>query len=152
MSALERFIITSKAHCYIGGGQKEPQSCRTQSHDLTFRQGPFSYMDSYFGGTDFIGQEVVWENDIPVWAMNYYGRILRDEQLNAETAGHVIQCSLRALYQQGRFLGGHEHSIDGLLYRDQSYGSYESFGGVETISRDGHELYRLDYHGGLIRQ
>ena len=39
--------------------------------------GPFAYLDSYFGGTDFIGQEVVYFEGQPTWAMNYYGYIVR---------------------------------------------------------------------------
>ncbi|HBF31545.1 DUF5680 domain-containing protein [Rhizobium sp.] len=151
MDALETFIVAAKASCYVGGSQKQRISCRTASHDLIFRQGPFSYMDSYFGGTDFIGQEVVWQDETPIWAMNYYGRITCDDHIDSTKAGQVIKSALSALYQQGRFLGGHDFQYEGFLYRDQSTGTYRGFKGFETISIEGFEVYRLDYHGGMIR-
>jgi hypothetical protein len=58
VAALERFIVRAKAHTYVSGaGQAE--SSRAGSHDLVFEDGDWSYRDSYLGGTDFLGQEVV---------------------------------------------------------------------------------------------
>jgi hypothetical protein len=55
-SELEAFIVRAKAHTYVGGGQKS-LAYRPFSHDLQFHEGSFSYLDSYFGGNDFIGQK-----------------------------------------------------------------------------------------------
>lgn len=151
MDALEAFILEAKSHCYIGHGAKNRQSCRPGSHDLSFTKAEFSYLDSYFGGTDFIGQETVWRDGIPVWGMNYYGKILNDELLKADMAGRIITTSLQALYQQGRFLGGFQNDVEAYRYRDQSEGLYLRFTGFETICRDNLLLYQLDYHGGIIR-
>ncbi len=90
---LTAFIVRAKATTYVGGGAHSP-SCRTGSHDLQFREGSFAYLDSYFGGSDFIGEEVVYFMGQPVWAMNYYGRILRPEMITAAEAGQIIQASL----------------------------------------------------------
>ena len=142
--------MKAKAACYIGGGAKVTPS-RTGARDLTFSEGNFSYRDSYFGGTDFVGQEVVWQGAIPVWAMNYYGRILRDDLLNGERSGAILKAALSALYRQGRFLGGFSHHMDGFDYRDESAGDWRSFVGRETIHKAGALAYHLDYNGGLIR-
>jgi hypothetical protein len=75
---LNAFIVQAKAVTYVGSGAKS-LSYRPGSHDLQFHEGAFSYLDSYFGGTDFIGQEVVYFNGKPVWVMNYYGRIPQSE-------------------------------------------------------------------------
>jgi hypothetical protein len=72
---LNDFIVRAKSVSYVGGGS-QTDSCRPGSHDLKFQQGEFAYLDSYFGGTDFIGQEVVYFRDEPVWAIIYYGKIL----------------------------------------------------------------------------
>jgi hypothetical protein len=88
---------------------------------------------------------------VPVWAMNYYGRILQPDRIDAATAGRVIKQALSALYREGRFLGGFMH-VDGQhIYVDQSEGDVRSFSGHEIISIDGEVVYRLDYHGGLIK-
>ena len=156
--ALERlnaFIVKAKAATYVGGGVRSPP-CRPGSHDLEFHEGAFSYLDSYFGGTDFIGQEVVYYDGAPVWAMNYYGRILEPARIAAADAGWVIQQSLSKLYEQGRFLGGWKHSTDLGTYVDTNEGDVASFTGVEWITRevDGKDVrvYELVYHGGLIKE
>jgi len=107
LELLNAFIVRAKAATYVGSGAKS-LSRRPGSHDLEYHQGAFAYQDSYFGGSDFIGEESVYFEGRPVWAMNYYGRILDPERITAAEAGQVIKESLSAMYREGRFLGGFE--------------------------------------------
>jgi hypothetical protein len=146
---LSEFVVKAKAATYVGGGAKSP-SCRPGSHDLQFQQGPFCYLDSYFGDASFMGQEVVYCEGIPVWAMNYYGRILEPAMIEAAEAGQIIQASLSQMYGEGRFLGGFEYRTEGGTYVDTSEGNVASFAGREWIEREGVRVYELVYHGGLV--
>ena len=146
---LHDFIVRAKAASYVGSGE-HVTSCRPGSHDLKFSDGDWSYLDSYFGGRDFIGEEVIYHQGKPIWAMNYYGRILRPDLLTPEQAGQVIKASLSKMYLEGRFLGGFEHQHAGFTYTDNNEGEYHSFRGREFISRSGETAYELFYHGGLI--
>ena len=150
LDQLNTFIVRAKGATYVGGGTKS-LSRRPGSHDLEFQDGAFAYLDTYFGGADFIGQEAVWFEGQPVWAMNYYGRILEPSLITAAEAGQMIQKSLSALYQQGRFLGGFEHTLDQDTYVDTNEGDTASFTGKEWITRNGVRVYELVYHGGLIK-
>jgi hypothetical protein len=150
MDGLEAFIVRAKAATYVGDGAPRPP-CRLGAHDIRHEDGGWIYLDSYFGGTDFLGQEVVWQTGTPVWAMNYYGRILRPDRIDAATAGRVIKQALAALYREGRFLGGWTFSVGPHVYTDRSKGSFVSFEGHEVIEMDREPVYRLDYHGGLIK-
>jgi hypothetical protein len=150
LERLNVFIVKAKAATYVGGGARSP-ACRPGSHDLEFHEGAFSYLDSYFGGTDFIGQEVVYYDDEPVWAMNYYGRILEPAMITAAEAGRIIQESLSKMYEEGRFLGGFEHDTGNGVYVDTSEGNVASFTGREWITRGGVKVYELIYHGGLVK-
>ncbi|KIV61437.1 hypothetical protein SZ54_4709 [Rhizobium sp. UR51a] len=143
--------MRAKSATYVGGGNKSATPTRTGSHDLGYRDGDWHYIDSYFGGTDFIGQEVVWHQGTAMWAMNYHGRILRPDMIDATTAGMVIQRSLSTLYREGRFLGGFTHPVENLVYVDTNAGEFQSFTGVERIYLGHFEAYRLDYHGGIIK-
>ncbi len=147
---LEKFIVRAKAATYVGSGVHR-LSCRQASHDLEFHESPFAYLDSYFGGTDFIGEEVVYENQQPVWAMNYYGRILEPARITGAEAGLAIKESLSQLYQEERFLGGFEYATEYGVYHDTNQGDFTSFTGREWIERDGLIVYELHYHGGLIK-
>jgi len=147
---LNAFIVRAKSVTYVGGGE-HADSSRTGSHDLRFVDGKWSYLDSYFGGTDFIGEEVVYFDEKPIWAMNYYGYILRDDLITAAQAGGMIKASLSHIYKEGRFLGGFDFSEDDLTYVDTSEGSPDHFHGREFIRRGQDIAYELVYHGGLIR-
>jgi hypothetical protein len=147
--ALLDFIVRAKATTYVGDGQPA-LSCRPGSHDLKFNDGDWAYLDSYFGGRDFIGEEVVTFQGKPVWAMNYYGRILRPDLITPAEAGQVIKASLSKMYSEGRFLGGFEYLHEGFIYIDTSEGSVTSFRGREYISNRGETAYELFYHGGVI--
>lgn len=147
---LETFIVTAKTATYVGSGVSAAPS-RIGAHDLTYEEGEWRYRDSYFGGTDFIGQEVVWRRDVPIWAMNYYGYILRPELIDAQRAGATIKAALSAMYREGRFLGGFEWQGPHGRYVDTNTGRVEQFSGIETISVGEVVAYRLDYCGGLIK-
>jgi hypothetical protein len=146
---LNTFIVRAKAVTYVGEGQPVP-SCRPGSHDLKFTDGDWAYLDSYFGGRDFIGEEVVYSQGKPVWAMNYYGRILRADLITPAQTGEVIKASLTKMYTEDRFLGGFEYQHEGFTYTDASEGDISSFRGRECISHLGEIAYELFYHGGLI--
>jgi hypothetical protein len=147
---LNTFIVRAKAATYVGNGQPADPS-RIGSHDLRFMEGEWSYHDSYFGGADFIGEEVVYFANSPVWAMNYYGRILRDDLITGSQAGHMIKISLSRMYKEDRFLGGFEHTEDQFTYVDTSQGGVDRFRGREFIRHGEVIAYELDYHGGLIK-
>lgn len=150
LTELHNFIVRAKAATYVGGGAKAP-ACRPASHDLQFAQGDWRYLDSYFGGADFIGEETVWHAGNPVWAMNYYGYILKPELITPAQAGQMIKASLSRMYAENRFLGGFQYSAGDFTYVDTSQGELSRFTGREYIQRHGITVYELVYHGGLIK-
>jgi hypothetical protein len=150
MQGLNAFIVAAKAACYVGKGA-QARASRKGAHDLTFGDGPFEYRDSYFGGTDFLGQETVWHRTNPIWAMNYYGRILRDDLIDADQGALVIRTALSAMYAEDRFLDGFHQTVGSFDYHDENTGDVHSFFGVERIVLNGVKVYQLDYHGGMIR-
>lgn len=147
---LHSFIVRAKAATYVGGGAKVP-SCRPASHDLQFVDGDWAYLDSYFGGTDFIGQETVWHAGNPVWAMNYNGYIIKPELITPAQAGYIIKASLSRMYTENRFLGGFHYRDGDFTYFDTSEGEFGRFTGREWIQCDGIKAYELIYHGGFIK-
>jgi hypothetical protein len=149
-NTLNAFIIRAKAATYVGSGQKL-LPYRLGSHDLQFLDGDWAYHDSYLGESDFIGEEIVYYQRQVVWGMNYFGYILQPDRITSAQAGHVIKVSLTRLYQEGRFLGGFEHTVDDLRYVDTNEGNFQLFHGREWIEREGQVVYELRYHGGLVK-
>lgn len=150
LTELNDFIVSAKAETYVGDGEVQA-SCRTGSHDIGYRHGRWRYLDSYFGGTDFAGQELIWLDDKPVWAMNYFGRIVEADLLDAKAAGMIIKAALMRLYlDERRFLGGFEFDHAFGRYVDRSTGTCDHFIGHEVILVNACKAYELDYRGGLI--
>ena len=150
ITALNDVIVRAKAATYVGGGIKASSS-RPGSHDLIWSEGDWRYLDSYFGGTDFLGQETLWFRSEPVWAMNYYGHISRPDLIDAQRAGETIKAALSAMYREGRFLGGYEWAGEFGRYVDASRGDTGHFHGREAILVGSEEAYALDYFGGLVK-
>ena len=55
LADLEAFVVRAKGSTYVGSGSTA-ESSRLGSHDLAFHSDEWLYRDSYFGGTDFLGQ------------------------------------------------------------------------------------------------
>ncbi len=151
LAELQAFIVDAKRRSYVGSGAPA-ESQRPASHDLEYSAGDFVYHDTYFGGTDFAGEEVVYWRGQPVWAENYFGHVLEPDLVTAERTGQVIKSSLTKMYAEGRFLGGFEARDGDCDYHDTSTGDFSWFQGREWIDRAGKTVYELFYHGGLIRE
>jgi Domain of unknown function (DUF5680) len=148
---LRSFVIRAKRATYVGSGIPA-NSSRKGSHDLTYEHGPYSYRDSYFGGIDFLGQEVVWHSEIPTWVMNYYGHIVRPDLIDATAAGQTLKAALSQPQAEGRLLENLSFDASAGLYEIRSEGTIDRFSGRETIHVDGTLAYALDYHGGLVKE
>ncbi|MFI2752217.1 DUF5680 domain-containing protein [Cellulomonas sp. P22] len=150
VSELEQVVVRAKTATYAGSGAAAAGS-RPGTVDLTYAEGDYGYLDSYVGGSDFLGQEVVTFEGRPVWSMGYYGYLLRPDLIDAGRAGQVIKASLTELYGEGRFLGGFRSTQGEDVYTDTSTGDVTHFEGKEWIERAGVRVYELVYHGGLVR-
>jgi hypothetical protein len=150
IDVLQAFIVDAKRRSYVGSGSQSV-SLRPASHDLGCTAGDFSYHDTYFGGTDFAGEEVVYWRGRPVWAENYFGHILEPGLIDGAETGRVIKSCLTRMYAEGRFLGGFEGVEGDCSYHDASAGDATWFQGREWIDRGGKTVYELFYHGGLVR-
>jgi len=144
------FLLTAKKHTYATENRPVQPSSRLGSKDLAFAQGDFKYWDSYIGNSGFSGTEVVWYQDVPVWSMNYLGRMLTG------TYGGEIRTFLMealalvdgatpyrgpAIYQNGNF-----------IYKNSVIGGFGWFSGKEEIFYENTPIYELVYHGGTVKK
>lgn len=150
MNTLHPFLIPAKKATYVAGSA-QALSSRPVSHDLPFNEGDWTYRDSYFGGTDFLGQETVWFKDEPVWSMLYYGYILRPDLIDGERAGQTIMAALSTEQSHGRLLDNFEWLGPHGVYKISSEGTISHFKGRETIRVNNELAYALDYFGGLVK-
>lgn len=138
------FLLEAKKSTYAGKGA-ESLSSRPASHDLQFQEGNYRYIDSYIGGEKFSGEEGVWDNGTPIWAMNYSGRVINDH-FNGDFLKEVLQhVSEEYPYRGPLFYQSADYS-----YQCTIQGDFEWFQGFEEIFYNHVKVYECYFHGGAV--
>ena len=146
LNDFKEFLLTAHQNTYANSAAKRIKSSRMGSKDYNFEQGDFAYHDTYFGESDFIGEEVVYFQDIPVWGMNYYG--FSDKPIDKILRPFLMQEPWKELPVRGpehSVIKEHEYVIE------KKEGSLERFVAEERMELDGKVTYRCFLHGGLLQ-
>lgn len=155
---LESFLIEAKKETYANANVKKSPSSRIGSDDYHYENiidgKKMMYHDTYFGGTKFMGEEVVYDGkNIPSWGMNYYG-ITLDDSLSEEVIDKALRPALMKVGEDNSVLplrGPARLENEGYVYMFKSDGKIDNFTGVEEIYKDGELIYKLTCHGGIIK-
>ncbi|MDE5995056.1 MAG: hypothetical protein K2G60_06050 [Oscillospiraceae bacterium] len=150
---LYSFLITAKKQTYANKNIKKVSSSRNGSFDYEFSDGKMTYHDTYFGGTKFIGEEIVYTSDnSPVWGMNYYGVTL-NENLSEELLDNVLRPALMKVGEDNILpvRGPKEYINNEYRYTFEVFGDLACFEGIETIYCNNEKIYVLKCHGGIIK-
>lgn len=152
---LYNFLIEAKKQTYANENVKKIASSRNGSSDYEYSNDKMIYHDTYFGGTKFIGEEVVYspENDTPIWGMNYYGVTL-NENLSEEAMDSALRPALMKVGEDDILpvRGPREYVNNGYRYTFEVNGDLEYFDGIETIFKGNEKIYVLKCHGGTIKR
>lgn len=151
------FLIEAKKQTYANSNAKKISSSRLGSKDYNNEEEiegeKMCYHDTYFGGVNFIGEEVVyWGTDIPKWGMNYYGNTI-DEKLSEEAMDEALRPALMKVGEDDSIIPvrGPSEFINGqYAYTFKTEGTIERFTGIEEIYKGKQLIYRLYCHGGII--
>ena len=146
MNAREtEFLIRAKRATYAGKGAETAPS-RPGSHDLAYREGEMLYIDTYLGGERFAGEEALWVSGVPVWSMNYVGRVT-----GAPFSGDFLKEALLRVPADRPYRGPEAYENGDYAYACAVTGDDDWFQGRETIRYRGAEIYECYFHGGMIR-
>jgi len=151
---LYNFLVEAKKLTYANENVKKALSSRNGSFDYEYNNGKMIYHDTYFGGTKFMGEEVVYSNDdTPIWGMNYYGVAL-NENLSEEAIDNALRPALMQVGEDNILpvRGPKEYINNGYKYVFEVNGDLNYFDGVETITKDNEKIYVLKCHGGIIKR
>jgi len=142
---LKGFIIQSRKNTYAGDAGLVSPPLIENSKQLEYKEGDHLYRDVYFPGKkNFIGMEVVYRKNKPIWAMNYFGHTEDPKVFN------FLKEALFKRAEICRFGGGTKFDRDPYSYIDIGQGSLSRFSGEERIFIDGDPVYTLRYQGGKI--
>src|SRR3989344_8152746 len=144
------FLNEANKSTYANKNAPKAVSSHPKSDDYHFEKGDLIYHDTYFGARDFIGEEVVYKDGEPVWAMNYYGFILKPEASTKEVY-NILRPALMQEYNDILPVRGPKEYKEGeSIYRNSVEGGLKRFSGTEEIELKGEKVYNCWYHGGAI--
>ena len=151
------FLIKAKKSTYANSNIKKVESSRVGSSDYHYEEiidnKKYVYHDTYFGGTKFMGEEVVYcDDNKPVWGMNYYGVTL-DDTLGEEAMDNVLRPALMKVGEDKNIIpvrGIAKFENNGYTYTFKTTGTIEKFDGIEQIYKDNKLIYELHCSGGMI--
>lgn len=139
------FLCRAKRETYASGNAKECIPCRPNSHDLKYCEGDLVYIDTYLGGEKFVGEEAIWKDNMPLWSMNYAGRIVEEG-----FEGRFLKEALRMVSEEYPYRGPLSYKEGEFKYECSINGDFEWFDGEETIYKDKIKVYECKFHGGII--
>lgn len=152
MKKIKEFLIEAKKQTYANENVERAKSSRLHSKDYEYKKENMIYHDTYFGGTNFIGEEVVYVDNEVYWAMNYYGVTL-DDTLGEEAMDKALRPALMMVGKDDIIpvRGPKEFNNGEYQYTFDVKGDLNDFNGVETIYKNNVKIYELRCNGGLIR-
>lgn len=141
-----KFLLEAKKATYAGEGPEVSPS-RPSSHDLKYVRGNMKYIDSYLGSEKFAGEEAIWENEEPLWAMNYAGRVTGDG-----FSGDFLKQALLLVPEDKPFRGPEQYTDGHFIYNCTVDGDFFWFRGTEEIWNGDTKVYECMFHGGVIKE
>lgn len=123
----------------------QTDSTRMDSHDYRYENGAYVYHDTYVGGEQFAGEEAVWKNGQAVYAMNYMGRVLKEQ-----FSGDFLKEALRKADRTMPYRGPEYYQAGECLYKCKVSGDFAWFQGSEEIFWRDEKVYECYFHGGML--
>lgn len=152
MKELENFLIEAKKQTYANASVEHTASSRLNSVDYEYKNDNMLYHDTYFGTTNFIGEEVVYQDNKVLWAMNYHG-ITIDDSLLESAMDNALRPALMLVGEDDIIpVRGPKEFVNGAYkYNFKVEGDLDNFEGIETIYKNNTKIYELRCSGGLIK-
>jgi len=150
IAVLAAFLVDAHRNTYADKAAAKVASTRLRSFDYRFERGHLVYHDTYFGMRDFIGEEIIYSHDVPIWGMNYFGIVLADDIGHAELYDFLRDALKQDCVGIEPARGPRSYGHSGWSYGNAIDGQLDDFSGTELIHRNGRLAYRCRYHGGSV--
>lgn len=144
------FLNEANKNSYANKNALKSASLRPASKDYYFEKDNLIYHDTYFGERNFIGEEVIYDDNIPVWGANYYGFVIGERIEEKDVADFLRQALMQKCGDIIPVRGPVSFKNEKSEYRFNVSGDLENFAGTEEIFFSGKIVYRLFIHGGTI--
>jgi hypothetical protein len=103
------------------------------------------YLDSWYGGEQFSGEEAVWSAGKPLWVMNYTGHLTA-----AGFSGDFLTEALSQVTEYMPFRGPTLYRNGTYTYHNSVDGGFDWFQGREEVFFGETKTFECFYHGGIV--
>jgi len=115
------------------------------TYEFRFSEGDLEYTDACLGTVILSGKEVVRQNGVPVWSMNYISRVVSDD-----FSAKFLAEALAKIPEDLPYRGKQSYENGGYSYVCTVRGDLDWFYGYEEIFKDGEKVYECAFHGGAV--
>ena len=150
LKQLVNFLNEANKSTYANKDAPKASPSRLKSEDYHFEKDSLIYHDTYFGSRDFVGEEVVYKDNEPVWGLNYYGFILSETTNEKELYGFLREALMQEYSDIIPVRGPKNYQSNDWEYNNSADGELDRFTGTEEIYRAGVLVYKCHYHGGFV--
>ncbi|MCX6808214.1 MAG: DUF5680 domain-containing protein [Candidatus Berkelbacteria bacterium] len=149
---LKEFLFKANANGFAGDAQKIlPQ--RPGFTELEYREGDWTFRDSYAGHFFAPGQEIVYLKDNPIWAMAYSGGMKFELHKDSDLAYKTFVFLKEALLHMDKdkpFRGPSNFKKEEWYYISHLKGDLYDFLGNEKIYYQNKLVFEQNFIGGII--
>lgn len=143
LEKLVKFRLEANVNTYAAY-MNETDSTRYDSHDFSYRNGSYTYHDTYVGREQFSGEEAIWYQGKSQYAMNYMGRVL-----GQQFSGDFLKEALRKADKKMPYRGPEYYQSGEYIYKCNVVGDFRWFQGYEEIYCNNEKVYECYFHGGI---
>ena len=148
IEGVRRFLIDANNEGY-GNPDVEIEKAEDGGRIINHTDGKWHFCDYFYGGHPYAGQEVIYEDGKPVWAMQYRGWV-HDTELTSSDVYRFLRKALLQAPEQHPYRGPKEYTEDNLSCQNNWHGDMVNFSGEEVITENGQEIYKGLYFGGTV--
>lgn len=145
MDLCQAFVHSAKLQTYAVNGQPESLTLRQGSKDYRYQLDDYSYHDSYLGNELFVGEEVVYHQQQPIWSLSYAGNVL-----SQRFSSSFLKEALGQVPSNRPFRGPNHYHQGKYYYQCQNQGDFKWFQGSEVIFYEQEKVFELFFHGGEL--
>lgn len=145
LEKLVEFRLEANVNTYAAY-MNETDSTRYDSHDFSYRNGSYTYHDTYVGREQFSGEEAIWYQGKSRYAMNYMGRVL-----GQQFSGDFLKEALRKADKKMPYRGPEYYQSGEYIYKCNVVGDFHWFQGYEEIYCNNEKVYECYFHGGITK-
>lgn len=144
------FLLKANKSGYADPNAEIKNNDYDNSHEIIYRDGDWVFMDYYYGGNPFSGQENIIYKKKTVWAMQYRGGMVEGFEGMTNDTFEFLKKALMLCDRNEPVRGPKEFCDGDWRYENDWTHDIAEFRGNEKIWYGGQLVHEVNYFGGSV--